>query len=603
MSSKAGQTEEANDLYRIRHSSAHVMAQAVLELFPEAKLAIGPPIQDGFYYDFDLPRPLTPEDLEQIESRARKILGADHRFESREINAEEARELFADQPYKIELINDILRGGTDEYGEPLDSAEAPRLTTFRQDAFEDLCRGPHVESTQAINPGAFKILHTAGAYWRGDEHRPMLQRIYGTAWKTPEDLEAYLHKLEEAKRRDHRKLGKRLDLFSTSEAVGPGLTLWHPKGALVRYLAERFSLEAHILNGYQLVYTPHIGRAGLWKTSGHLEFYKDAMFSAIESEGEEYYLKPMNCPFHIEIYKSNQRSYRDLPLRLAEFGTVYRYERSGVLQGLTRVRGFTQDDAHTFCRPDQIDAEILLALRFSLYVLRAFGLEEFTAYISTRPEGKDIGSVEDWDKAVETLRGALEAVGVPYEYDLGGGAFYGPKIDVKLRDSLGREWQLSTVQLDFNLPERFDMAFTGEDGKPHRPMMVHRALFGSVERFFAMLVEHYAGAFPMWLAPVQASLIPISDKQAEYANAVAARLQQDNVRTSVDTRDERMQAKIRDFEIETAPYALVVGKREAAEGTVSVRSRDRGDLKAMTVEAFLEMTREERESGKPTKLE
>ena len=372
---------------------------------------------------------------------------------------------------------------------------------------------------------------------------------------------------------------------------------------MIRYLAERFSLEAHILNGYQLVNTPHIGRAGLWKTSGHLDFYKDSMFSSIESEGEEYYLKPMNCPFHIEIYKSNQRSYRDLPLRLAEFGTVYRYERSGVLQGLTRVRGFTQDDAHTFCRPDQIDAEILLALRFSLYVLRAFGLTDFTAYISTRPEAKAIGSVEDWDKAVETLRGALEAVNVPYEYDIGGGAFYGPKIDVKLRDSLGREWQLSTVQLDFNLPERFTMEYTGSDGKPQRPMMVHRALFGSAERFFAMLIEHYAGAFPTWLAPVQAAIIPISDKQNDYAGQVAARLGLEKVRTNIDTRDERMQAKIRDFEIEKIPYALVVGKREAAEGTVSVRSRDKGDLKGMTVEAFLDLTREEREAGKPTKLD
>ncbi|MCC7498750.1 MAG: threonine--tRNA ligase [Bryobacterales bacterium] len=603
MPSNAGQTEEAQQLYKIRHSSAHVMAQAVLEIFPDAKLAIGPPIQDGFYYDFDLPRPLTPEDLEEIETRARNILRGDHHFECREISADEARSLFANQPYKLELIEGILASGTDEYGQPLETTEAPKLTTFRQDAFEDLCRGPHVHSTREINPEAFKILHTAGAYWRGDEHRPMLQRIYGTAWKTPEELQAYLHRLEEAKRRDHRRLGKRLDLFSASEAVGPGLTLWHPKGAMVRYLAERFSLEAHILNGYQLVYTPHIGRSGLWKTSGHLDFYKDSMFSPIESEGEEYYLKPMNCPFHIEIYKSNQRSYRDLPLRLAEFGTVYRYERSGVLQGLTRVRGFTQDDAHTFCRPDQIGAEILLALRFSLYVLRSFGLTDFTAYISTRPEAKAIGSVEDWDKAVETLRGALEAVNVPYEYDIGGGAFYGPKIDVKLRDSLGREWQLSTVQLDFNLPERFSMEFTGSDGKPQRPMMVHRALFGSAERFFAMLIEHYAGAFPMWIAPVQATIIPISDKQNEYAAQVAARLDMEKVRTSTDTRDERMQAKIRDFELEKAPYALVVGKREAAEGTISVRSRDKGDLKSMTVDAFLELTRAERETGKPVKLD
>lgn len=593
---------EDSHLYRIRHSAAHVMAQAVLEMFPEGKVAIGPPIEDGFYYDFDLPRPLTPEDLEIIENRMKKRLHEKHGFHRREIDVQEARQLFADQPYKLELIDGILEKGLDEYGEPLPEGQMPTLSTYQVHDFEDLCRGPHVDSTAEIHPDAFKLTRIAGAYWRGDERRPMLQRIYATAWEKPEDLERYLENLEEAKRRDHRRLGKRLDLFSTSDAVGPGLTLWHPKGALVRFLAERFSQQAHVLNGYEWVYTPHIGREGLWRTSGHLEYYEDSMFNAIESEGENYYLKPMNCPFHAEIYKSRMRSYRDLPLRLAEFGTVYRYERSGVLQGLTRVRGFTQDDAHTFCLPEQIDHEILLALKFSLYVLRAFGLKDFTAYVATRPEGKAIGSPEAWDSAIETLRRAVEKEQLPYEIDEGGGAFYGPKIDLKLKDSMGREWQLSTVQFDFNLPERFDLTYTGEDGQQHRPFMVHRALFGSAERFFAMLIEHFAGAFPLWLAPVQVVIIPITDHQLDYARALAADLDGEGVRVSVNDRDDRMQAKVREFELDKIPYALIVGKREVAEGAVSVRSREEGDLGKMSVEGFLAMTREERQRGQAEKL-
>jgi threonyl-tRNA synthetase len=598
MAENQGESYESSRLYRIRHSCAHLMAQAVCEMFPDAKVAIGPPTRDGFYYDFDLPRSLTPEDLEQIETRTKELASDELSFACREVSPDEARELFSSQPYKLELIDDILSRGTDEYGEELADEDArPRLTVYQQDSFEDLCRGPHVASTAEINADAVKILNVAGAYWRGDERRPMLQRIYGTAWETKEELDDYLHRLEEAKARDHRVLGTALDLYSTSEAVGPGLILWHPKGALVRYLAERFSQEAHLLNGYEWAYTPHIGREGLWHTSGHLDYYKDAMFNAIESEGEDYYLKPMNCPFHAQIYKSRPRSYRDLPLRLAEFGTVYRFERSGVLQGLTRVRGFTQDDAHTFCLPEQIFDEILLALRFSLYILRSFGLTDFNAFVSTRPEGKSIGSEEDWEKATDVLRRAVEAVDLPYEYDIGGGAFYGPKVDLKVNDTLGREWQLSTVQFDFNLPERFELEYTGADGEKHRPYMVHRALFGSAERFFAMLIEHFGGAFPLWLAPVQVVLIPITDKQLDYAQEVSSRLNAVGLRVEIDDRNERMGAKIRNAELQKVPYAMILGKREAANETVSLRSRSEGDLGAMSIDEFLERTAEERAAG------
>jgi len=593
---------EQSDLYRIRHSSAHVMAQAVLEMFPEAKIAIGPPIADGFYYDFDLPRPLTPDDLEEIQQRMRAHLGEEHRFDRRTVSADEARELFADQPYKLELIDDILERGADEYGERLPDGEKPELSTYTVDTFEDLCRGPHVESTATIDPEAVQITRLAGAYWRGDEKRPMLQRVYGTAWRTPEELQQYLERLEDAKQRDHRRLGKRLDLFSVSDAVGPGLILWHPRGARVRFLAERFSQEAHLLNGYQWVYTPHIGRANLWQTSGHLDFYREGMYSAIESEGEDYYLKPMNCPFHAEIYKNRPRSYRELPLRFAEFGSVYRYERSGTLQGLTRVRGFTQDDAHTFCLPEQIDHEIQLALKFSLYVLRTFGIDDFKAYVATRPEEKAIGEPEAWDRAVATLRRAVELEGLPFEIDEGGGAFYGPKIDLKVRDSLDREWQLSTVQFDFNLPERFELEYIGEDGQAHRPLMVHRALFGSMERFFAMLIEHFGGAFPLWLAPDQVMIIPITDQQVEHCRGLAARLEAAGMRVVVNERDDRMQAKVREFELDKIPYALIVGKREVAQDTVSVRSREQGNVGAMSVDDFLESTLEERQRGRAEAL-
>ena len=582
---------EDSYLYKVRHSSAHVMAQAVMEMFApgEARIAIGPPIEHGFYYDFELPRSLTPEDLEHIEKRMREIIAANQPFVREEVSAEQARAEFADQPYKIELIDGLEKGGFDEYGNPL--AEKPVISFYRDGAFVDLCRGPHVDSTGKINPAAIKLLNVAGAYWRGDEKNTMLQRIYGTAWETADDLEQYLWRLEEAKKRDHRKLGKELDLFSVSEDVGAGLILWHPKGAMIRVLVEDFSRQAHLNNGYEWVFSPHIGRAHLWETSGHLGFYKENMYSPMDIEGEDYYAKPMNCPFHIQIYKSHMRSYRDLPRRYAEYGTVYRYERSGVLHGLTRVRGFTQDDAHIFCRPDQVEDEISRALEFSLYILRSFGLTDFKAYLSTMPE-KYVGEPADWDKATEALRRAVEAHAIPYEVDEGGGAFYGPKIDLKVNDALDREWQLSTIQFDFNLPARFGLEYIGEDGKPHQPYMVHRALLGSMERFFGVLIEHYAGAFPVWLSPVQAMIIPIADRHGEYAKRVLAELTAHGIRAEIDESSERMQAKIRRAQLQKIPYMLVVGDKEAEAGAVAIRLRSGEDLKAKPLAEFIALARE-----------
>ena len=575
---------EESQLYKLRHSLAHIMAQAVLEMFPDGKLTIGPPVENGFYYDFDLPRNLTPQDLEQIEKRMRQIIEAGYEFKKTVISAAEAKKIFADQPYKLELIEGLEKGGLDEYGNPLN--EKPEISIYQHDTFVDLCRGPHVTNTKEINPHAFKLTSVAGAYWRGDEKNKMLQRIYGTAWESANQLEEYLWKLEEAKKRDHRKLGKDLDLFSVSEDVGAGLILWHPKGAMIRVLVEDFSRNAHLENGYEWVFSPHIGRAHLWQTSGHLDFYKESMYAPMDIEGEDYYAKPMNCPFHIEIFKSHTRSYRDLPRRYAEYGTVYRYERSGVLHGLTRVRGFTQDDAHIFCRPDQVEEEISRALEFSLYVLRSMGLKDFKAYLSTKPE-KAVGDPQDWEKATEALRRAIEAHQIPYEMDEGGGAFYGPKIDLKVMDALGREWQLSTIQFDFNLPERFGLEYIGEDGQPHQPYMVHRALLGSMERFFGVLIEHFAGAFPVWMAPVQAVVIPIADRHLEYARDVAKKLRAEGIRVEVDERPERMNAKIRDAQNQKVPYMLVLGDKEMQAEQISLRVRDGSQQNNIPLSEFI----------------
>lgn len=586
------QSEEylKSDLYRIRHSCAHVMAEAVLEKFPDAKIAIGPAIADGFYYDFDLPRALTPEDLDDIESRMKQIIRGNHPFEYKEVSAEEAKRIFADQPYKLELIEGLENGGVDEDGNP--TADKVTISIYTQDGFTDLCRGPHIENTKQINPKAVKLLNVSGAYWRGDEKRQMLQRIYGTAFEKPEDLKDYLWKQEEAKKRDHRKLGKELELFTISEEVGQGLVLWLPKGAKIRKLIENFWSEEHEKAGYEFVYTPHIGKANLWETSGHLGFYKDNMYSPIDIEGQQYFIKPMNCPFHIAIYKNSTKSYRDLPIRYCEEGTVYRYERSGTLHGLTRVRGFTQDDAHLFCREDQMPTEIDRVVEFSIHILRSFGFREFSAYLSTKPE-KSVGDPARWEAAEAALEASLKRHNLPYEIDEGGGAFYGPKIDFKVNDAIGREWQLSTIQFDFNLPERFDVTYVGEDGQPKRPYMIHRALLGSLERFFGVLIEHYGGAFPAWLAPIQVELIPIADRHIEYAKEVADQLRQNGIRCEVNAGSDRMNAKIRDAQKQKIPYMLVIGDKEAEEKAVSLRMRSGENPGGMSVEDFIALVKKQ----------
>ncbi len=575
-------------LFRIRHSLAHIMAQAVTERYPDARPTIGPPVENGFYYDFAVPQPFTPEDLAAFEQRMKEIIQKGVLFERKEVSAEEARRLFANNPYKLELIEGLVSGAGDDMGESEEAAPAKQssISIYTQDTFTDLCRGPHVASAREINPQAFKLTTSSGAYWRGDEHNPMLQRIYGVAFETQEELDAYLKMLEEAEKRDHRRLGKELDLFHVDPMVGPGLVLWHPKGALVKHLAEDFCKREHLANGYQIVSTPHVGRAELWQTSEHLSFFKENMYAGMEMDDTDYYVKPMNCPFHIMIYNSAIRSYRDLPIRYAEWGTVYRFERAGVLHGLMRVRGFTQDDAHIFCSPAQMPAEIDRTLGFCLHILRAFGFEQFNAYLATRPE-KAVGDPAQWDDATEALRQALLRAGLTYEIDEGGGAFYGPKIDLKIRDAIGREWQCSTIQFDFNLSQRFDLSFVNEKGERERPYMIHRALLGSMERFMGVLIEHYSGAFPVWLAPVQAMLIPIADRHVEYCQQVAGRLREAGLRVEIDDSSERMQNKIRKAQGQKIPYMLVAGDKERDAGAVAVRLRTGEDLKAMPVEQFI----------------
>lgn len=561
-----------------RHTMSHVMAQAVKRLYPEAKLAIGPAIEEGFYYDFDVPRPFTPEDLEKITAAMKQIIKENHRFQRKTLSGEEAREKLQamGESYKLELLEELL-------------SRTDGVTFYEDGEFVDLCAGPHLRSTGQVKH--FRLLEVAGAYWRGDESNKMLQRIYGTAFLSKEDLEKYLWQLEEAKKRDHRRLGKDLDLFSSApESVGGGLILWHPKGGLVRYLIEEHCKRKHLESGYDFVYTPHIGRAALWETSGHLGFYKGSMYSPIDIEGQEYYLKPMNCPFHLQIFKSRVRSYRDLPLRFAEWGTVYRFERSGTLHGLTRVRGFTQDDAHLFCRPDQMPTEIDRVLAFSLSMLRDFGFVDFKLYLSTRPEGR-VGADESWDASEKALDEALKRSGLPYQVNPGDGAFYGPKIDICVNDALGRPWQLSTIQFDFNMPERFDLSFVGEDGKEHRPYMIHRALLGSMERFFGVLVEHFGGAFPVWLAPVQAVVLPIADRHKDYAEEVVRMLKEAGIRVEIDSSSNTLNYRIRDAQTHKIPFMLIIGDREAESKKAAVRKRSGEDLGAMDLTQFLELAR------------
>ena len=556
----------ANLRERIRHSAAHVMADVVTKMFPDIKLAIGPPTEDGFYYDFLAPQPFRDEDLERIEDRMKAVIAEDYTFEYSEYPRDEALELNAAEPLKLEIIREI----------PPEEA----ISTYRHGEFEDLCAGPHVESTGKIP--AFKLLSVAGAYWRGDEKRPMLQRIYGTAFESKEALDEHLHRLEEARRRDHRLLGRELDLFSVHDETGPGLVIWHPKGARLRGLIEDFWKQEHYNADYDLVYTPHIGRSTLWETSGHLDFYQENMYASMDMDGQDYYLKPMNCPFHIMYYRTAMRSYRDLPMRVGELGSVYRYERGGVLHGLLRVRGMTQDDAHIFCRQDQVVEEVNGVLDLDFHLLEAMGFSEFEVMLSTRPE-KAVGDPERWELATESLRQTLEQRGMPFEVDEGGGAFYGPKIDIHIRDAIGRLWQCTTVQFDFNLPERFGLTYIGEDGQEHQPYMVHRALLGSLERFIGVLIEHYGGAFPVWLAPVQAVVIPIADRHVEYANSVRTQLAAAGIRAQTDGRNERMNAKIREAQLQKIPYMLVVGDREADAEAAAVRLRSGENLGAIPV--------------------
>ena len=552
---------------RIRHSASHVMADVVTKMYPDAKLAIGPPTDDGFYYDFLVSAPFKEEDLEEIEQRMSEVMARDLPFEYSEYSREDSLTMNSNEPLKLEIIDGI--------------PEEEAISTYRHGDFEDLCAGPHVESTGRIP--AFKLLSVAGAYWRGDEKRPMLQRIYGTAFENQDALDDYLHRLEEAKRRDHRLLGRELDLFSMHEEVGPGLIIWHPKGSRIRGIVEDFWKQEHYKAGYDLVYTPHIGRSTLWQTSGHLDFFKENMYAAMDMDGQDYYLKPMNCPFHIMYYETALRSYRDLPMRIGELGSVYRFERGGVLHGLLRVRGMTQDDAHVFCRPDQVEAEINSVLDLTFHLLNSFGFDDFEVMLSTRPE-KAVGDDDRWELATESLRRTLEGRGLPFEIDEGGGAFYGPKIDVHIRDAIGRLWQCTTVQFDFNLPERFGLTYIGEDGQEHQPYMIHRALLGSLERFMGVLIEHYGGAFPTWLAPVQAVIIPIADRHHEYARQVEAKLLDAGIRVEIDARNERMNAKIREAQVQKIPYMLIMGDREAEAAAASVRLRSGENLGALSVD-------------------
>lgn len=577
----------------LRHSTAHVLAQAVLSLWPEAKFAGGPAIENGFYYDFDIGRPFTPEDLERIEARMAEIISEDQPYVRDEVSIEEAVKVFEGQPYKLEWIKDI-----DE-----DSAEqgviGESVSLYRNlDRFVDLCRGPHIPSTGRIK--AFKLTRSSGAYWKGSEKNPMLQRIYGTAWESKKALEEYLHRKEEEIRRDHRRIGAELELFSFPSELGAGLAVWHPKGGMMRRTMEEYSRKVHERNGYEFVYSPNLARSVLWETSGHLDFYSENMYPPMEMEGSAYYVKPMNCPFHAMIYKSRTRSYRELPLRLFEFGNVYRLERSGVIHGILRARGFTQDDAHIFVTEDKVVEELRFLLGFVLRLLRDFGFEAFEAKLATRNPEKSVGTDEGWELATDALRKALESEDIGFEVEEGDAVFYGPKIDVYIRDAIGRPWQLSTLQVDFNLPERFDLEYVGEDGARHRPYVIHRALFGSVERFFGILVEHYAGAFPTWLAPTQCLIIPIADRHLEYAQKVDEELRASEVRSEIDASDETLGNRIRKGQATKVPYMVIVGDKEVEAETLSLRPRAGDQRHGVPLKDFVtEISKQIAERGSP----
>ena len=558
----------------LRHTTAHVLAEAVQSLFPEARVTIGPVIENGFYYDFDFERGFTPEDLSNIEAKMLEIIKRNRPLIRKSVTRKEALDTFSaiKENYKVEIINDLPEG--------------QEITIYDQTDWYDLCRGPHLPSTGLIK--AFKLTSSAGAYWRGNENNPMLQRIYGTAFWDKKDLRTHLRDLEEAKKRDHRKLGKELDLFSVNEEIGPGLILWHPRGSKVRSVIEDFWKKEHVSKGYELLYTPHMAKLDLWRTSGHVDFYSQNMFSCMEVESSDYQVKPMNCPFHILVYKTKTRSYRDLPIRWAEIGTVYRYERSGVLHGLLRVRGFSQDDAHIFCRPDQIREEVCGVLHLTLDFLRTFGFDNYEIFLSTRPE-KFVGSEENWERSIEAIEQALSDVGLEYGVDSGGGAFYGPKIDLKIKDVIGRAWQCSTIQVDFNLPERFEMEFVGEDNRRHTPIMIHRAIFGSMERFFGILIEHYGGAFPLWLSPEQVRVASVGQNQAGYCEEVCAGLRRRGIRAESDLRNEKLGYKVREAQVMKIPYLLVVGDKEVETGTVAPRKYGGDAMEAMAVDDFVEI--------------
>ena len=555
------------------HSAAHIMAQAVKRLYPKVKIAIGPAIENGFYYDFDFEEPLTEADLPKIEKEMKNIIDEDHPIERKEISKKEAVKYFTNlnEPYKLAIINEL--------------SENEKIFLYSQGDFTDFCRGPHIPSTGKIK--VFKLLSVAGAYWRGDEKNKMLSRIYGTAFINKKKLNKYLNFLEEAKKRDHRKLGKQLDLFGVSEQVGQGLILWYPKGAILKKTIEDFWFEEHKKNDYELVLTPHIGKSGLWETSGHLDFYKESMYSPMDIDGQDYYIKPMNCPFHIMIYQRKQQSYRDLPVRYAELGTVYRYELSGTLHGLMRVRGFTQDDAHIICTPDQLDEEIRKLLAFSFEYLKAFGFKKFEVFLSTMPTDKYVGEPAKWKKAQDSLSQSLEKMEIAYKIDEGGGAFYGPKIDIKIKDAIGRLWQCTTIQFDFNLPERFDMNYTASDGSYQRPFMIHRAIMGSLERFIGILLEDTAGNLPVWLSPFQVCILPITDRQIEYSQEIDKKLKENGIRSKINAHQEKIGAKIRSAELEKIPFMLIIGDKEMESVKVSVRKHGSGDQGKMLLDEFI----------------